>query len=304
MSEVLVVGSLAYDTISSPAGSVQRTLGGSANYFSLAAHHFARIRVVGVVGEDYQEEDLEELKSRQIDTLGLQVSKGQTFHWSGRYSENLNEAETLATELNVFSHFKAQVPESYARTPFLFLANIDPVLQKNVLSQVHSPRLTALDTMNFWISSQKEDLSQVLRQVDLILINEGESTLLTGERNPVRACACVLKMGPKAVVIKRGEYGFVLQMGEDLAFLPAFPTAQVVDPTGAGDSFAGGLFAYLASRDQDLEFHALKSACVRGAVMASFTVEGFGMKSLKEVDMKKFQARFKQYLNMLKVELC
>lgn len=301
MSEILVVGSLAYDTISSPEGKVTKTLGGSANYFSLAAHHFAPVRIVGVVGSDYSDEDLQMLRSRKVDTDGLQVVEGKTFHWEGKYEGDMNEAITLNTELNVFEHFNPKLPEAYKNSSFAFLANIDPNLQLDVLKQIQSPKIVASDTMNFWITSKKQDLLEVFKNVDLVVINEGESILLTEKANAVAAADHILKMGPKAVIIKRGEYGFILKMGEDFFALPAFPIARVVDPTGAGDSFAGGLFGYLASQNKELDFEQLKQACVRGAVVASFTVEDFGVTPLKQLTKDKLGSRLESYLKMTRL---
>lgn len=299
MSEILVVGSLAYDSISSPEGKVEKTLGGSANYFSLAAHHFAKVRVVGVVGNDYGDDDLEMLKSRKVDTEGLQVVDGKTFHWEGKYEGDMNDAITLNTELNVFEHFNPKLPETYKSSSFAFLANIDPNLQLDVLSQMQSPKLIASDTMNFWITSKKQDLLKVLEKVDLLVINEGESILLTEKQNAIAAADEILKMGPKAVIIKRGEYGFVMKMGDEFFALPAYPIAKVVDPTGAGDSFAGGLFGYLASKNEEMTFENLKQGCIRGAVIASFTVQDFGVTPLKNLSEDSLQQRMNHYLQMV-----
>ena len=242
MSEILVVGSLAYDSIHTPKGEVDRALGGSANYFALAAHHFAKVQVVGVVGSDYSHRDMELLRSRNVDMTGLQVVEGKTFRWEGKYEGDMNEAITLNTELNVFENFNPLLPENFKNSPFVFLANIDPHLQGEVLDQIRSPRIVASDTMNFWITSKKQDLLEVLKRVSLLIINEGESILLTEQDNAIAASLEILKMGPKAVIIKRGEYGFILRMKDRFFALPAFPISRVVDPTGAGDSFAGGLF--------------------------------------------------------------
>lgn len=301
MSQILVVGSLAYDSIKSPEGKVDKTLGGSANYFSLAAHHFSTVRVVGVVGEDYSDHDLKILTSRNVDITGLQVQRGKTFHWSGEYKDDMNEAITLATDLNVFEHFNPVLPDNYKNTPFVFLANIDPTLQLEVLSQVKSPKIVASDTMNFWITSKKSELEKVLEKVDLLVINEGESKLLTGEHNAVAAAEEILKMGPKAVIIKRGEYGFVMQTPEGFFALPAFPVARVIDPTGAGDSFAGALFGYLAEQNNALDFNILKRACVYGAVFASFTVQNFGLNHLLELKKDDLEERLMQFRNMVSI---
>jgi sugar/nucleoside kinase (ribokinase family) len=210
MSEILVVGSLAYDSIQTPSGKVDRALGGSANYFSLAASLFSRVRVVGVVGEDYEKKDFELLNSRNVDTSGMTIQKGKTFHWSGYYEGDMNEAITRATDLNVFEHFNPHLPEHYRDSKFVFLANISPDLQVKVLEQVQKPMFVGMDTMNFWISSKLDDLKKVLKKVDVVLINEHESMMLTGAANAIEAAPKVCAMGPKALVIKRGEYGFVM----------------------------------------------------------------------------------------------
>lgn len=291
MSEILVVGSLAYDSISTPAGKSERTLGGSANYFSLAASLFAPVRVVGVVGEDYADSDLKLLTDRKVDVTGLQKKAGKTFHWAGAYDGNMNEAKTLQTDLNVFGDFNPELPESYRDSKYVFLANIDPTLQLRVLEQVSKPKLVGADTMNFWISSKRDELMKVLAKIDALLINEGEAEMLTGKTNAIAASDELIKMGPKAVVVKRGEYGFVLRTGEGFFILPAFPIASVVDPTGAGDTFAGAFFGTLAKSDRGLDLAALKEACVNGCLLASFTVENFGVGNLRELSLAKLQAR-------------
>lgn len=291
MSEILVVGSLAYDSISTPAGKSERTLGGSANYFSLAASLFAPVRVVGVVGEDYADSDLKLLTDRKVDVIGLQKKAGKTFHWAGAYDGNMNEAKTLQTDLNVFGDFNPELPESYRDSKYVFLANIDPTLQLRVLEQVSKPKLVGADTMNFWISSKRDELMKVLAKIDALLINEGEAEMLTGKTNAIAASDELIKMGPKAVVVKRGEYGFVLRTGEGFFILPAFPIASVVDPTGAGDTFAGAFFGTLAKSDRGLDLALLKEACVNGCLLASFTVENFGVANLRELSLTKLQAR-------------
>lgn len=291
MSEILVVGSLAYDSISTPAGKSERTLGGSANYFSLAASLFAPVRVVGVVGEDYADSDLKLLTDRKVDVAGLQKKAGKTFHWAGAYDGNMNEAKTLQTDLNVFGDFNPELPESYRDSKYVFLANIDPTLQLRVLEQVSKPKLVGADTMNFWISSKRDELMKVLAKIDALLINEGEAEMLTGKTNAIAASDELIKMGPKAVVVKRGEYGFVLRTGAGFFILPAFPIANVVDPTGAGDTFAGAFFGTLAKSDRGLDLASLKEACVNGCLLASFTVENFGVGNLRELSLTKLQAR-------------
>ncbi len=302
MSEILIVGCLAYDSIKSPEGRVEKTLGGSANYFSLAAHHFANLRLVGVVGRDYRDEDLEILSSRNVKTEGLEIVEGKTFHWEGKYEKDMNEAITLNTELNVLENFKPKVPGSFKNSPFVFLANIDPHWQMDVLDQVNPPKMVAADTMNFWITSKKQELLEVLKRVDLLVINEGESILLTKQKNAIAASEEILRMGPKAVIIKRGEYGFLLKMDCQFFALPAFPIHRVVDPTGAGDSFAGGLFGYLASTNQEMSFENLKQGCLWGTVIASFTVEQFGTASLVNISKENLKERMNQYLKIVAID--
>lgn len=299
MSDILVVGSLAYDTISTPSGRVDRALGGSANYFSLASSLYAKTRVVGVVGQDYDEGDLNMLVSRGVDTSGLQKQPGKTFHWSGKYEADMNEAITLATELNVFEHFNPELPASYRDSQYVFLANIHPELQLRVLEQIKGPRLVGSDTMNFWIHSQLPALQKVLKKVDVLLINEGESKLLSKKSNAIAAAQSILEMGPKAVVIKRGEYGFVLYSREGYFVLPAFPVAEVVDPTGAGDTFAGAFFGYLAKNDSGFTLHALKQACIHGCLLASCTVQKFGVEALKGLGWSDVERRMDAYTKVI-----
>lgn len=300
MSEILVVGSLAYDSIETPSGKVDRALGGSANYFSLAAGLDAKVRVVGVVGEDYAPADTELLKSRGVDLTGVQKVAGKTFHWSGFYTGDLNEAQTRATELNVFANFDPQLPASYRDSKIVFLANISPDLQLKVLDQVESPLYVGMDTMNFWITSKLPDLKKVLKKVDVVLINEGEATMLTGAANAVEAAPRLCEMGPSAVVIKRGEYGFLMFSRENGFFvMPAFPMPTVVDPTGAGDTFAGGFFGYLSSLGKKPDFNDLKKAAIHGTCLASFTIEDFSVKALAKVQKSQLQERKSAYLKVV-----
>lgn len=300
MSEILVVGSLAYDSIQTPAGKVDKALGGSANYFSLAASLFSKVRVVGVVGEDYQSKDIEMLKERGVDTTGMNVVAGKTFHWSGSYEGDMNEAITHATELNVFEKFDPVLPAHYKDSQFVFLANIAPGLQMKVLEQVEKPKFVGMDTMNFWISSQKSDLLKVLKKVDVVLINEGEAKMLTGAANAISAASAVCELGPKAVVIKRGEYGFVMYTkAEGFFILPATPIANVIDPTGAGDTFAGGFFGYLASLNKTVTTGDLKQACVHGSILASFTIQDFSVEALKKVTMVELQNKISEYRKVI-----
>lgn len=300
MSEILVVGSLAYDGVETPAGKVDRALGGSANYFSLAASLFAQVRVVGVVGEDYSVQDEEILRSRNVDLSGLEKVKGKTFFWKGKYEGDLNEAITLSTELNVFESFNPQLPEVYKNSQFVFLANIAPELQMQVFDQVSKPKFVGMDTMNFWISSKKDALLKILSKVDVVLINEKEAQMLTGAANAISAAPLITKMGPRAVVIKRGEYGFALFERDDgFHILPAMPIPEVIDPTGAGDTFAGGFFGHLARLNRIPTSADLKDACVAGTLLASFTIQDFSVRSLQKVTLEDIRLRSQDYLKVI-----
>lgn len=298
MSNILVVGSLAYDTLTTPNGRADRTLGGSANYFSLAASLYSQVRVVGVVGEDYDQKDIDMLTKRKVDVTGLQRKEGKTFHWTGEYKGDMSEAITHATDLNVFADFNPELPASYRDSQYVFLANIDPILQLRVLEQIEKPKLVGSDTMNFWISSKLPELKKVLAKVDVLLINEGEADAISKTGNAIAAAKAILEMGPKAVVIKRGEYGFVLYTKEGYFILPAFPIATVVDPTGAGDTFAGAFFGYLSKRDKGYDLPSLKQACIQGCLAASFTVEAFGVERLKTLTWPEVEQRQAQYHNV------
>jgi sugar/nucleoside kinase (ribokinase family) len=299
MGKILVVGSLAYDSVKTPEGEVNGALGGSANYFGLSAQLFAPVQVVGVVGEDYKSVDRELLLNRGVDIEGVEVVPGQTFHWAGEYSGDLNEAKTLKTELNVFANFHPKLPESYRSAEYVFLANIDPVLQGEVLEQVKSPKLIAADTMNFWIQSKLSDLKNILKRLDLLLINEGEAKLLTGSSNAIAAAEKITEMGPKSVIIKRGEYGFILYVGGSYFALPAFPIKKVVDPTGAGDTFAGGVIGYLAKNNLGVTLESLKAAAVNGTIMASFTVQDFSVGALKNLTTAIVDERREQFKKII-----
>ena len=299
-SHLLVVGSLAYDGITTPSGSVDRALGGSANYFSLASSLFTKVRVVGVVGEDYGQEDYELLNKRGVDLSGLSKVPGKTFFWQGSYEGDLNEAKTLKTELNVFEHFNPQLPTHYQDSDFVFLANIAPELQLQVLEQVKSPKFVGMDTMNFWISIKADVLKKVLSKVDVVLINEGEAKMLTGAANAVSAAPMITAMGPRAVVIKRGEYGFAMYSKEEGYFiLPAMPMPTVVDPTGAGDTFAGGFFGYLSSRGQKPTVADMKQACIMGSMLASFTIQDFSVRALAKVTLADVEKRLSEYKKVI-----
>lgn len=296
MRNILAVGSLAFDTVSTPAGKAERVLGGSLNYFSISASFFNTLQLVGVVGEDFPKDHLQQLAQRGIDIAGVSVMAGETFHWTGEYGKDLNEAITLSTQLNVFEHFNPKIPENYRDAPYVFLGNIAPELQLSVLEQVRKPKLIALDSMNFWITGRRPELLKVLPRIDLLTINEGEAKLLANEPNVVVAAEKILGMGPKAVVVKRGEYGAFLFFQNEIFSCPAVPIRRVVDPTGAGDTFAGGLIGYLASHGVGLERNALRKAVLHGAVMASFTVEDFSFRRLLRLERKEVDARLEELL--------
>lgn len=295
MGPILVVGSMAFDSIKTPEGEVSHELGGSANYFSLAAALYSQVRVVGVVGDDYTAEHLAVLQSREVNISGVERRAGKTFHWSGQYSGAMNEAQTLATELNVFQTFNPILPPDFRQTDYVFLANIDPELQLRVLEQVKSPRLVGCDTMNYWIQSKPDALKAVLSRVQVLFVNEGEANLLTGKSNAIAASKALLQMGPSTVVIKRGEYGFVLCHKNEFFILPAYPIAQVVDPTGAGDTFAGGFFGFMARVDRPFELKDLKQACVHGGLLASFTVQNFGLRALQNLRWAEVEDRHQHF---------
>ncbi len=295
---LMVVGSLAYDSIKTPYGNSDRTLGGSANYFSIAASLFSEVAVVGVVGEDYQDSDRQKLLDRKVNLEGLQVQKGKTFCWSGEYSGDMNEAKTLSTHLNVFENFQPNIPEKYKKSDFAFLANIDPVLQLDVLNQISEPKFIGADTMNFWIQSKKDDLLKVISKIDILLINDIEARMLTGTDITPLAAKKILDLGPKFVVIKRGEFGFFCQSknnSNNIFSLPAFPTEKVVDPTGAGDSFAGAFFGYLSSLNKSPSEQDVRMACVYGTLVSSYTVEGLGLSALETITIDDVMSRMRLY---------
>src|SRR5258706_11386028 len=302
MADLLVVGSVALDSVETPFGKVQEALGGSATYFSYSASFFTVVHLVATVGDDFPEAHLKLLGDRGVDIRGLQTSKGRTFRWTGQYGYDLNEAKTLETQLNVFAEFRPVLNDVSGRTPFLFLANIDPVLQLDVLRQMDErPRLVALDTMNFWIQGKKADLLRVLREVDVVTINDGEARQLAGEPNLIRAARAIAAMGPKTVVVKRGEYGAVM-LSDGLFFMaPAFPLDSVYDPTGAGDTFAGGFVGHLAATDR-VDPATLRRAVVYGSVMASFTVEDFSLNRLTRLTSEEIRARYDAFQDLTRVE--
>ncbi len=294
---ILVVGSVALDSVSTPFGEREEALGGSAVFFSLAASFFSEVRVSAVVGEDFPNEHLRLLASRGIDLEGLQRRAGRTFRWRGCYDYDLNEARTLETQLNVFEDFRPELPEKYRDSEFVFLANIDPELQLSVLEQVRSPRLVLCDTMNYWIENKRDQLLKTISRVDIMLINDAEARQLTGEPNLIRAGRSILHMGPQRVVIKKGEHG-VLMIGPDSFFsLTAYPLENVFDPTGAGDSFGGGFLGSL-SRFSRLDEDILRRSIVYGSVMASFNVESFSCDRLCELAWEDVEERFREFMAM------
>ena len=292
---ILVVGSVAFDALQTPFGKIDRCIGGSATYFSVAASFFTEVDLVAVVGEDFTDEDAAIFADRNINLDGLERVAGEkTFFWSGEYGYDLNVAKTRDTQLNVFAGFTPRLNKRQRSADVLFLANIDPVLQLDVLKQTERPRLVALDTMNYWISSKHEDLERVFREVDLIIINEAEVRQFTKEANLVKACRQILALGPATLVVKRGEYG-VLMITKDAIFAaPAYPLENVFDPTGAGDTFAGGFLGFLASR-AEVHDRELRRAIIFGSVLASFTVEKFSLDRLREISLRDIHDRYQDF---------
>jgi len=301
---VLVVGSVAFDSIETPFGARQEVVGGAATYFALAASCFSPVQVVAAVGEDFGPEHMAVLQRRGIDLKGLERLPGRTFRWAGRYSYDLNARDTLDTQLGVFETFDPKIPAGYEAPDFLFLGNIDPELQRSVLEQVDRPRLVGCDTMNFWIEGKPEALRRTLEMVDALVINDSEARELAGEPNLVKAAALIRRMGPKTVIVKRGEFG-AAAFGESPPFaVPALLLDSVLDPTGAGDSFAGGMMGYLASRagDGPVTEPLLRRAIAMGTVMASFTVQSFGVEGLLDLDMGRIEDRYATFRRLLAIE--
>ncbi|HEU0122044.1 MAG TPA: PfkB family carbohydrate kinase [Bryobacteraceae bacterium] len=297
---IVVVGSVAYDGVETPHGKVERMLGGSCTYIALSASYFAPVKIVGVVGEDFAQEDTDLLASRGVDLAGLERTAGKTFFWKGVYSADMNDRETLVTDLNVFEHFDPKLPEAYRDTPYLFLGNIQPELQRNVRAQVKKPRITGGDTMNLWINIARNELLQTIREWDFLLINDGEARLLSGENNLRKAARVIQEMGPNTVVIKRGEYGAMLFRGDDYFIVPGYLLEEVFDPTGAGDCFAGGFNGYLAQQGIDLgqghiDRRELSRAVIYGSVMGSFCCERFGVDRFRTLTRAEIDARFQEF---------
>jgi sugar/nucleoside kinase (ribokinase family) len=298
--KILVVGTVAYDTIETPEGRRENLLGGSASYFATAASYFTDVGIVSVVGRDFDPSDRDMLKSRGIDVTGIQTAAGGTFRWSGAYKDDLNTAVTLQTQLNVLEKFAPRVGPEQASAPFLFLANIDPKLQHAALDGMSKrPEMVACDTMNLWIEIARDSLTSLLPRVDTLLINEGEAKQLTGERQLPRAAAKLIETGLQTLIVKRGEYGAALFNRQYGFAMPAFPLSKVIDPTGAGDSFAGGFMGYLAAVGDTGE-EAVRRAVVAGSVMASFTVERFGLDRLAFLTSKEINGRFRAFAELMR----
>jgi len=309
---ILVVGSVAFDTLETPHGKRERCLGGAATHFSLAASFFTKVRVIGVVGDDFTAEHEAVFTKKGIDISGIEHAAGKSFHWTGRYQGSLNEAETLGTDLNVFATFEPKIPESYKDSEYLFLANIDPVLQLRVRQQMPKVKMVAGDTMNYWIADHRANLDKVLRELDVLLINDGEARMLADELNLVKAANKVMASGPKSLVVKHGEYGataffsdrsFAGSSHQTVPFrAPALPLEQVFDPTGAGDSFAGGFYGYIASQPE-LTPAVFRTALFYGGVMGSFAVEKFGTERLQETTREEVEERFRLFREISHLDL-
>jgi sugar/nucleoside kinase (ribokinase family) len=305
---IIAVGSVAFDNIATPSGRRENVLGGSATYFSLAASYFTEVRVVAVVGEDFTEQEENVFKKRNVDTRGIEHAKGKTFRWGGQYLDNLNEAKTDFTELNVFEKFQPRIPEEYADSKFLFLGNIHPSLQAAVRLEMDGVRMTGGDTMNFWIDGARAELLETLKLINVLLINDTEAKMLAGETSLPRAARKVLAMGPQALVIKHGEYGATIFFREGAFGIgthpfraPALPIDEVKDPTGAGDSFAGGFMGYIASQEE-LNREVLKRALFYGGVMGSFAVETFGTERLQSLSKNEIEGRFQLFRELSHLE--
>jgi len=292
---VLIVGSMALDSVRTPAGEVQDALGGAADYASIAASFFAPVQLVGVVGDDFPQEHLDFLASRGIDLGGVQIiPSGKTFRWAGYYDFDLNVAHTLDTQLNVFADFAPSLPPAFKDAPYVFLANIDPDLQLQVVKQVQKPKLTVCDTMNFWIEGKPDALRALLGHVDIAFMNDAEARQLTGQMSVVKAAKALQKLGPKTVIIKKGEHGALLFHGEEHFAAPSYPLEDIADPTGAGDSFAGGFIGYVASQD-DISMATLRKAVVYGSVMASYNVEDFSLNRMRTLTPEDIAARYRAF---------
>jgi len=300
---LLVVGSLAFDSIETPFGKVENALGGSATYISIAASYYVTpIRLVGVVGGDFSKEHIQFLEDREIDLEGLQIIKeGKTFRWGGRYHYDLNVRDTLYTDLNVFQHFNPVIPDSFKKTTYVCLGNIDPVLQRNVLEQIEKPRLVVGDTMNFWIKGKNAELMKTLKLLNVIILNESEAREITNEPNLIRAGKSIMKLGPRVIVIKKGEHGALLITANTIFSAPAYPLENIYDPTGAGDAFAGGFIGWIAKTD-DISDENFKRAVIHGSTLASFCVERFSLDRFKDLTYFEIIDRFREFRELSKFD--
>jgi sugar/nucleoside kinase (ribokinase family) len=300
---LLVVGSVAFDAIESPYGKVDRIIGGAATYFAVAASFFTHVNLVGIVGDDFSKKDESIFERRKIDTSGLERAPGKSFFWAGKYSQHLNERETLVTDLNVFANFNPKLPEKFRNSKHVFLANIAPALQRSVLKQVKgSPKHVALDTMNYWIERTPAELRETLKHVDILMINDSETRQLSSEHNLLLAARHIFKMGPSTLVVKRGEYGAMMVDKNGVFSVPAFPLEEPHDPTGAGDSFAGGFMGYLAGANSGNDV-TLRRAMVYGSVLGSFAVEEFGPERLRRLKRSEINTRARHFLKLTRFKL-
>jgi len=299
---ILVVGSVAFDSVKTPFGEVKEILGGSATYFSVAASFFSPVKLVAVVGDDFGEENLEVFQKHSVDTAGLKQVPGRTFRWAGEYGFALNEAKTLETQLNVLESFRPEIPEAYRHSDYVFLGNIDPILQREVLQQVSKPKLVACDTMNYWIQSKPDELKKTLALVDILIINDSEARMITNESNLTKAAKQIRSWGPKALVVKKGEYGVAMFMDGSIFGAPAYPLEEVFDPTGAGDSFAGGFVGYLAKVGR-FDEATIRKAVIYGSVMASFDVEDFSLNRLRKLSPAQIQERYRAFKHLTHFEV-
>ena len=295
---IVVVGSVGIDTIETPFGREEDVLGGSACYFSLAARNFTDVHMVSAVGDDFPPDYSEMLRSKGVNTEGIAISAGETFRWEGRYDYDMKDPETVSVTLGVLGSFDPVVPEKSREADYLFLANTDPEIQMKVLEQVSSPRVVACDTMNFWIENKLQELKKLLGRVNILIINDSEARQLSEEPLVARAAKKIMDMGPEFLIVKRGEYGALLFSREDLFFAPSYMLEQVLDPTGAGDTFAGGFMGYVASQDKDLDFASFKKGVAYGSVLASFTVEDFSVRRLGSLQKQEIEERYGQFLKL------
>lgn len=296
---ILVVGSVAFDSVQTPFGKHDDLLGGSATYFSIAASYFTKVRLVAAVGMDFPKKYVTLLEKHGVDTRGLQIEQGETFRWEGKYEYDMNAAHTIATHLNVLGTFRPDIPEAYKDTSHIFLANIDPDLQKDILRQVRSPQFIASDTMNLWIQNKGDSLKKLLKDIDLFLLNDAEARQLAGEVNLYRAAKYILSLGPRMVVIKKGEHGALFVSKRTVFSSPGLPLETIKDPTGAGDSFAGGLMGYL-SGFKKIDDEKVKKGIIYGSVMASYNVENFSLKSILKLNKKLIEKRYKEFQRLMK----